>query len=149
MRRRSFDSSVKERRFKMSKTKTDLAGMKTRPSRRALLQTVSAGFGSLAFSALLGEAAAAENPLRPKQPHFQPRAKRIIFLFMEGAISSLDTFEYKADIEKNGGKSGPGGGVITPSKFQFKQYGKTGSWFSELLPNIATHADELCWLRGL
>jgi Protein of unknown function (DUF1501) len=133
----------------MSKTKTNLAEMQAHPSRRALLRTVSAGFGSLALSALMGEAAAAENPLRPKQPHFAPRAKRIIFLFMEGAISSLDTFEYKADIEKNGGKSGPGGGVLTPSRFQFKQYGKTGSWFSELLPNIATHADELCWLRGL
>ena len=73
----------------------------------------------------------------------------MIFLFMEGAISSLDTFDYKPELQANGGKPGPGGGIITPSKFAFKQYGQTGSWFSELLPNIAKHADELCWLRGL
>jgi hypothetical protein len=82
-------------------------------------------------------------------PHFPAKAKRIIFLFMEGAMSGVDTFDYKPEVQKNGGKSGPGGGVLTASKFAFKQYGQTGSWFSELLPNIATHADELCWLRGL
>ena len=68
---------------------------------------------------------------------------------MEGAMSGLDTFEYKAELQKNGGKSGPGGGTLTASKFHFQQYGQTGTWFSELLPNIATHADKLCWLRGL
>src|SRR5438270_2599277 len=128
-----------------------------KPSRRTLLQSAGAGFGYFALSGLLGEAAAkaagadknVPKPLSPKQPHFQPRAKRVIFLFMEGAMSSLDTFEYKAELQKNAGKSGPGGGTITPSKFQFKQFGKTGSWFSELLPNIATHADDLCWIRGL
>ncbi|MCU1261550.1 MAG: hypothetical protein JWO80_4435, partial [Bryobacterales bacterium] len=126
-------------------------------SRRALLRSAGAGFGQLALSGLLAQTAldaaisekSALKPLSPKQPHFRPRAKRVIFLFMEGAISSLDTFEYKAEIQKSAGKSGPGGGVLTPSKFQFKQYGKSGTWFSELLPNIGRHADELCWLRGL
>ena len=118
-------------------------------SRRTLLKAARAGFGGLALSALLADASAAESPLLPKQPHFKPRAKRVIFLFMEGAMSGLDTFEYKAELEKNGGKSGPGGGVLTPSQFRFRQYGQTGSWFSELVPNLATHADELCWLRGL
>jgi len=126
-------------------------------SRRALLQSASAGFGYLALAGLLGDAAAkaatagrnAPNPLAPKQPPFKPRAKRIIFLFMEGAMSTLDTVEYKLDLVKSNGKSGPGGGTLTASKFQFKQFGATGSWFSELLPQIATHADELCWLRGL
>ncbi|MBX5496356.1 MAG: DUF1501 domain-containing protein [Bryobacteraceae bacterium] len=116
------------------------------PSRRTLLRSAGAGFGYLAFSAMLQ---AANKPLASKQPHFRPRAKRIIFLFMEGAMSSLDTFEYKPELQKNAGKSGPGGGVLTPSKFQFKQYGQSGSWFSELLPHIAKHADELCWIRGL
>jgi len=125
-------------------------------SRRTLLQS-GAGFGYLALAGLLGEAAAkaatvsgdAPKPLAPKPPHFKPRAKRIIFLFMEGAMSTLDTVEYKPDLAKNNGQGGPGGGTLTASKFQFKQYGQTGSWFSELLPHIATHADELCWLRGL
>jgi hypothetical protein len=91
----------------------------------------------------------AAGPLSPKPPHFPAKAKRIIFLYMEGAISSLDTFEYKPAIEKGAGKSGPGGGVLTPSQFKFKQYGQSGAYFSELLPNIATHADEFCYLRGL
>jgi hypothetical protein len=68
---------------------------------------------------------------------------------MEGAMSSVDTFEYKPELGKRNGKSGPGGGTISASRFKFSQYGNSGSWFSELLPNIATHADELCWLRGL
>ena len=118
----------------------------TFPSRRSWLKTAGAGFGHLALSSLL---AARDNPLAPKQPHKPAKAKRVIFLFMEGAISSLDTFEYKPELVNGGGKSGPGGGILTPSKFAFRQYGQTGSWFSELLPNIATHADELCWLRGL
>src|SRR5581483_2728076 len=75
--------------------------------------------------------------------------KRIIFLFMQGAISQVDTFEYKPQLQKDGGKPGPGGGTLTASQFKFQQYGQTGSWFSELLPNIAKHADKLCWLRGL
>ncbi len=123
-----------------------------RYSRRNLLRTVGAGFGDLALSGLLGraaEAATASKPLSPKPSHFEPRAKRIIFLFMEGAISTLDTFDYKPAMDSNAGKSGPGGGVITPSKFKFKQYGQTGTWFSELMPNIGRHADDLCWIRGL
>jgi len=126
-------------------------------SRRSLLQAAGAGFGHLALTGLLGSLAsqvsAAEpkeaNPLAPKTPPLPVKAKRIIFLFMEGAISTVDTFEYKAELQKRNGKSGPGGGTITASKFNFKQYGNSGTWFSELLPNIATHADELCFLRGL
>jgi hypothetical protein len=126
-------------------------------SRRNILRSAGVGFGHLALSGLLGsiagKAAAAElnvnNPLAPKRPPLPARAKRIIFLFMEGAISSVDTFEYKPELEKKNGKSGPGGGTITASRFAFKQYGQSGAYFSELLPNIATHADELCFLRGL
>jgi hypothetical protein len=127
------------------------------PSRRNLLQSAGAGFGYLALAGLLGEAAAkaatvdrsVPTPLAPKQPHFKPRAKRIIFLFMEGAMSTVDTVEYKPELQNNSGKPGPGGGTLVASRFQFKQFGHTGSWFSELLPNIGAHADELCWLRGL
>jgi hypothetical protein len=124
------------------------------PSRRALLRSAGAGFGYLALAGLLGRhatatAASAAKPLDPKQPHFPARAKRIIFLFMEGAMSGVDTFDYKPELQRNGGKSGPGGGVLAASQFQFQQYGQTGSWFSELLPNIASHADDLCWIRGL
>jgi len=126
-------------------------------TRRGLLSAAGAGFGRLALSGLLGsiagKASAAElnalNPLAPKRPPLPVRAKRIIFLFMEGAMSNVDTFEYKPELEGLNGKSGPGGGTITASKFGFQQHGKTGSWLSELMPGIAAHADELCWLRGL
>jgi hypothetical protein len=126
-------------------------------SRRSLLQVAGAGFGQLALAGILGSLAEqvssaepkALNPLAPKKPPLPVKAKRIIFLFMEGAMSTVDTFEYKPELGMRNGKSGPGGGTITASKFNFKQYGNSGSWFSELLPNIATHADELCWLRGL
>ena len=124
-------------------------------SRRQALKSAGIGFGYLALAGLLGRGAShaagrtAALPLAPKTPHFQPRAKRIIFLFMQGAISSVDTFDFKPHLQKDGGKSGPGGGTLTASKFRFQQYGETGSWFSELLPHMAQHADELCWLRGL
>lgn len=129
-------------------------------SRRELLKSASAGFGLVALAGLLGESAQAENrgdkphdssakPLAPRSPHYPVKAKRIIFVFMQGAISQMDTIEYKPRLQKDGGKPGPGGGTLTASKFKFKQYGQTGTWFSELLPNMARHADKLCWLRGL
>jgi len=126
-------------------------------SRRNILRSAGVGFGHLALSGLLGSIAGkaaaqelnANNPLAPKRPPLPAKAKRIILLFMEGAISSVDTFEYKPELERKNGKSGPGGGTITASRFKFKQYGESGSWFSELMPKIATHADDLCWMRGL
>jgi hypothetical protein len=126
-------------------------------SRRNVLRAAGAGFGHLALAGLLGsvanKAAAQElnanNPLAPKRPPLPVKAKRIIFLFMEGAMSSVDTFEYKPELEKRNGKGGPGGGTVTASRFKFKQYGNSGAHFSELLPNIAQHADEFCFLKGL
>jgi len=124
-------------------------------SRRQMLKSAGTGFGYLALAGMLDQqaqrarAADKPKPLAPKEPHFKPRAKRVIFVFMQGCISPVDTFEYKLKLQQEGGKPGPGGGTLTASKFKFKQYGETGSWFSELLPNIAEHADKLCWLRGL
>lgn len=123
-------------------------------SRRQLLKTASAGFGMVALAGLLGQEAearekSAPNPLAPREPHFPTRAKRLIFVHMNGAMSHLDTFDFKPKLQKSDGKPGPGGGVLTASKFKYRQYGETSSWFSELLPNLARHADKLCWLRGL
>src|SRR5271166_5363563 len=124
-------------------------------SRRQALKSAGAGFGYLALAGLLGQThtqaadRAATKPLAPREPHFKAKAKRIIFLFMEGAMSQVDTVEYKPQLQKDGGKPGPGGGTLTASKFRFQQHGRSGTWFSELLPNMAAHADKLCWLRGL
>jgi hypothetical protein len=124
-------------------------------SRRHVLRSAGAGFGQLALAGMVGQAAArasgagAAHPLTAKPPHFKPKATRIIFLFMQGAISQMDTFEYKPQLQRNGGKPGPGGGILTASKFGFRQHGESGAWFSELMPHTAVHADKLCWLRGL
>ncbi len=123
-------------------------------SRRSVLKAAGAGFGHMALAGILGSQAqkalgADLNPLAPKQPPRPTKVKRVIFLFMEGAMSTVDTFEYKAELQKRDGQSGPGGGTLTASKFKFKQHGKSGAWFSELMPNIATHADDLCFVRGL
>lgn len=129
-------------------------------SRRQVLKRASAGFGYLALAGLLGQNAArsqaatnertpAVSPLLPKPPHFATKAKRIIFLFMEGATSQMDTWEYKPRLQESDGKVGPGGGTLTASKFKFSQHGQTGTWVSELYPHVARHVDKFCFLRGL
>ncbi|MFO0979459.1 MAG: DUF1501 domain-containing protein [Planctomycetaceae bacterium] len=127
------------------------------PSRRQLLKSSSAGFGYLALAGMLAgsrtsrasESSATPGPLVPKPPHFPVKAKRIIFLFMEGAMSHVDTFEYKKTLQENDGKPGPGGGKLVASKFRFTQHGQTGTWVSELYPNVAKHVDRLCFIRAL
>ena len=127
-------------------------------TRRQVLKSASAGFGYLALAGMLGQhnpqAAAATGkpnpgPLAPKAPHFPVKAKRIIFLFMEGAASQMDTWEYKPQLQKNDGRVGPGGGTLTASKFKFSQHGQTATWISELYPNVAKQVDKLCFVRGL
>lgn len=124
-------------------------------SRRQALKSVGTGFGYLALAGMLGAQAkrslAAEKPapLAPKPPHFAAKAKRIIFLFMQGSMSQMDTFEYKPKLQASDGQVGPGGGTLTASKFKFAQHGDTGTWVSELFPHTAKHVDKLCFLRGL
>jgi Protein of unknown function (DUF1501) len=123
-------------------------------TRRDLLKTVSAGFGWLAFKGLATQLAAAESSslLAPKAPHFTARAKRVIFLAMQGGPAHMDTFDYKPKLSADDGKPGVargGGSKLFGSPFQFSQHGKSGLWISELFPNVARHADELCLLRGM
>ena len=124
-------------------------------SRRQMLQTLSSGFGYLAFSSMASAAAARvrddkpANPLAPKDPHFAAKAKRVIFLCMRGGPSHLDTFDYKPELIKNHGKTGSFRGSLLKSPWDFKQHGESGLWISELLPKIGSMADELCLLRGM
>jgi hypothetical protein len=123
-------------------------------SRRDLLRSVSAGFGWLAFKGLTATASAAEshNPLAPKAPHFPARARRVIFLCMQGGPSHMDTFDYKPKLTEDAGKPGPskgGGSKLQGSPFQFEQRGQSGLWISELFPKVSEHADDLCLLRGM
>ncbi len=120
-------------------------------SRRDVLSSVSCGFGYLAFSALAARAAVAnDKPLSPKQPHFTPRAKRVIFLCMSGGPSHVDTFDYKPRLITDDGKPGsrPGSVWMAP-KAEFKQRGKSGLWISDFFPNVAAHADDLALIRSM
>src|SRR4051794_17241496 len=96
-------------------------------TRREALKAAGTGFGYLALAGMLGQNAARAStnagpgPLAPKVPHFPAKAKRIIFLFMQGATSQMDTWEYKPKLQADNGKEGPGGGTLTGSKFAFSQ----------------------------
>ncbi|MCG6158267.1 DUF1501 domain-containing protein [Rubinisphaera margarita] len=112
------------------------------PTRRDMLQTVSCGFGYLALQALCGQPGTAlgAEDLTQKVPAHPARAKRVIFLCMSGGPAHMDTFDYKP---QTGKEPHPG------SAFEFAQHGESGLWISELLPETARHADELCVINGM
>jgi hypothetical protein len=120
-------------------------------SRRALLQITATGFGWLAASALFADSAGAQqrayqSPLAPKNPNFPAKAKRVIFMFMAGGPSHLDTFDWKPQLAKagRGGKSQ----YLAPL-FGFKPAGKSRLMISDAFPHLAEQADELCLLNGM
>ena len=124
-------------------------------SRRELLRVSSAGFGSLALSGLLG---ASNSPLAVKPPQFEAKAKRVIFLFMHGGPSQVDTFDYKPLLKRDHGKPLPfkRPKVVSSETFNllqspwnFKQYGQSGAWISDLFPETAKMADDLCIIRSM
>jgi hypothetical protein len=117
-----------------------------------MLRSAAAGFGWLAFNGLHAANAAVDNPLAPKKPHFKARAKRVIFLFMCGGPSQVDTFDYKPELsEKHGVKasSAADGPVYYQSPWDFKARGQSGTMVSDLLPHIAEHADDLCVINSM
>ncbi|MDZ4849933.1 MAG: DUF1501 domain-containing protein [Pirellulaceae bacterium] len=120
-------------------------------SRRSFLQSNACGFGYLAFAGLAKSATADyQSPLMPKSPHHTPRAKRIIFLYMRGGPAQQDLFDYKPELNAADGKASKNKGRnLIGSKYKFERRGDSGLWISELLPNIATHADDLCVLNGM
>lgn len=129
-------------------------------SRRTMLTRVGAGFGTLGLISALGDAgwtseantgAGGTNHL----PHHLPRAKRVIFLFMNGAPSHVDTFDPKPALQRFAGESPQvdgkkdHAGGYKPSPFRFAPHGESGVVMSELFPQLARHADDLCVLRGM
>jgi hypothetical protein len=145
-------------------------------SRRDFLLRAGAGFGATALAGLMVEHARADvlrravtidpvNPLAPRPPHFAARAKRVIFLFMYGGPSQVDTFDHKPLLAKLDGKPVPDalkqhkdkvGGVfnncqdkLMSGPWKWKQHGKSGLWVSDLLPHTAAHADDLCVVRSM
>ncbi len=131
-------------------------------SRREMLRQSSIGFGSLALAALLSEQPASEgattNPLAPRAPHFTPKAKRIIFLFMHGGPSQVDTFDYKPRLQRNDGRPLPFArprvvssqtGNLLKSPWQFRRHGQSGIYVSEVFPNIAKCVDDICMINSM
>jgi Protein of unknown function (DUF1501) len=129
-------------------------------TRRGMLQHTGAGFGWLAFAALNADLVRAStdfsSPLAPKTPHFTGTAKRVIFLFMQGGPSHLDTFDWKPELKANGGKTSSGteggkgrGGTLLAPQFKFNPQGQSGLPISELFPELSQHADDLCLLNGM
>ena len=128
-------------------------------NRRTMLQRAGAGFGMLGLAGAMNtegmftspaQAASAPAPL----PHFAPKAKRVVFLFMNGGPSHVDTFDPKPALKKHEGEEpserskGRGAGYM-PSPFKFQPHGESGVVMSELLPNLSRHADDLCVLRSM
>ena len=143
-------------------------------SRRDFLRNAGSGLGAFALASMLdqdgwlprAQGATAPDPLAPKKPHFKPTAKSVIWLFMEGGPSHIDLFDPKPELERLAGQPMPAsfGKVVTamgtasntlmPAKRTWKQYGQSGIWVSDWLPEIAQHVDNMtvfraCWADGL
>src|SRR5256885_992207 len=135
-------------------------------TRRWFFQQCGVGLGAIALGNLFQQNGlaniSATNPLAPKQPHFPPKAKRVIFLFMAGAPSHLELFDYKPELAKWNGKIPPADLVkgyraafINPSstllgpKFKFAKHGQSGAELSELLPHLAEVADDIAIVKSM
>src|SRR3989454_9654530 len=125
-----------------------------------MLCASSTGFGALALAGLLSEElrADAPNPLAVKSPHYAPRAKRVIYLFMHGGPSQVDTFDYKPLLKRDHGKPLPFQRPkvvssetynLLKSPWEFKQYGQSGMWVSELFPELSQHVDDICFIKSM
>ena len=135
----------------------------THANRRTFLQSAACGFGWVAWSALAARHAAASSQHGAPLAHIVPRAKRMIFLFMQGGPSQVDTFDYKPRLEQDDGQQMPFDDAraiantgargsqhrVMKSPWKFAKYGQSGRWVSELFPQQATRVDDLCFLHGV
>jgi hypothetical protein len=136
-------------------------------TRRDWLKRMGGGFGAVGLASVLAEAAgrdavadtgsASSNPLAPRPGHFPPRAKRVIFLFMNGGPSHVDTFDPKPVLTKRDGGAPPGnietgrraGRKLMASPFRFEKHGESGIEISELYPHLAKCIDDICVIRSM
>lgn len=130
-------------------------------SRREFLRRAGGGLGLLALADLLhAEESRSTNPLAPKKPHFPAKAKAVIWLFMNGGPSHVDTWDYKPELEKRDGQELPGFdpntgffnqqvGPLMKSPFRWRQHGQCGKWVSELFPHLSRHVDKMAFIHSL
>lgn len=131
----------------------------TFPSRRRFLENFGGGLGGIALAHLLGRDASAADPKLSGGLHHTAKAKRVVQLFMSGAASQCDTFDYKPLlVERNGGKFDPGGkvelfqsdpGPVMASPWTWKQYGESGKWISSLVPHLAECVDHMAFFPSM
>jgi hypothetical protein len=132
------------------------------PTRRRFLAQSGLGFGSLALASMLQDearAAAVANPLALRPALFAPKAKSVIWLFMTGAPSQVDTWDYKPELQKRHGQPLPGSdaktgffttsGKILKSPFEWKQHGQSGSWVSGIFPHLSRHVDKMAFIHSM
>ena len=145
----------------------------SQPTRREVFQRAGHGFGMVGLAGLLSQqgllggaelaAGKSPNPLAPRQPHFPAKAKSVIWLFINGGPSHVDTWDYKPALAKWDGKelseydssfnkftgffSNAVGGIMK-SPFEFKQYGESGKWVSSLFPNLSQHVDKMAFMHS-
>ena len=134
-------------------------------SRRAFLQRTGSGLGMLAMMGILGDqellanTETSINPLAPHPAHFAAKAKSVIWLFMNGGPSQVDTWDYKPELEKRHGQELPGfdkntgffvgqDGPLMKSPFKFARHGESGTWVSEIFPNLARHVDDMAFIHS-
>jgi len=129
-------------------------------SRRQLLKDAACGFGALAFAGLN---ARADDAVAARRPHFAPRAKRVIFLFMQGGVSHVDSYDYKPRLEKDDGKMMPFDDArilantgqrgssqrLMKPMWKFSRHGRCGRWGSSLFPETNRHVDDLCFIHSV
>ena len=131
-------------------------------NRRQTLNSLACGFGGLAFGALAHKDAIASSDSPKEIFHHRPKAKRVIFIFMAGGVSHLDSFDYKENLVKHDGKMMRFDDARTLAKtrkiidhrvmkplWKFKKHGQSGRDVSELFPHIANHVDDLCFIKGM
>ena len=138
--------------------------MKIGLNRREALCRMGGGFGMLSFASMVGESIAKADTLADSQgvpsariPNFKPKAKHVIFLFMNGGISQVDSFDPKPMLDKYHGQPIPGDtlaherktGNLMRSPFSFKKYGQSGIEMSEIFPNLGECADDMCMIRSM
>jgi len=132
------------------------------PSRRQFLAESGLGFGALALASLLGRDAAANTSTGAAAsdlPHHPPRAKRVIWLFMTGAPSQVDTWDYKPELQARSGEPLPGAdqqvgffqtsGKCLASPFKWAQHGQSGTWVSDIFPHLSRHVDEMTFIHSM
>jgi hypothetical protein len=136
----------------------------TRPTRREVLAKAAGGFGAIALAGILSELEASEapralDPLAPRPPHFAPRARRVIFLFMSGGVSHVETFDPKPKLFRDAGQTvavdnwqgRPGRYTFFLKRphFEFRRGGRSGTLVSDLFPHVRSVVDDLCVIRSL